>query len=116
MESQIPEVRKIHRRCFKQLRRQCSQKVSTKILKDFADSLPTNVSELAAIASTFRRSKTDLAIIIQVCRTAKLKLEALYKSGTLPDAQVLEIDSSTQLTPYSRPWMFKVSKTVAMLS
>ena len=95
MESQIPEVRKIHRKCFKQLRRRCSQKVSSKILKEFANNLPTNVPELAAIATTFRRSKTDVTIILQICRTAKLKLSALYNSGTLPDAQVQYAESSS---------------------
>lgn len=96
MDDQIPEIRKIHRRCFKELRRKCSQKVSSKLLKDFANSLPTNVPELAAISPNFRRSKTDVRIIIQVCRTAKLKVSALYKSGSLPDAQVLECFSSSE--------------------
>ena len=92
----MPELRKIHRRCFKELRRKCSQKISSKQLKEFANSLPKNKQELAAISANFRRSKQDVTIILQVCRTAKLKVSNLYKSGTLPDAQVLQQYSSSE--------------------
>ena len=81
--------------------------MASKLLKEFADKLPTTLPELAAISPNFRRSRTDVTTILSICQKALIRVDAAYKRG-LPDAQTLcltsseedsEIDSSTDEEP-----------------
>ena len=96
MESCDRDIKKIHRLCYKLLKKRCSGKVGSRLLWQFADLLPTTLMELSTIVPNFRRSRTDVNIILTTCKYAKLKKDRLYGPGlTLPDAQKL-VESSTE--------------------
>ena len=74
-------IRKIHKLCFKKLRKGCSEKVASRLLREFAEKLPTTKQELSSIVTTFRRARTDVQIILTICKHAKLKKNMLKCEG-----------------------------------
>ena len=94
MDSNDLTVRKIHRECYKALKKQVSTKVSSKLLRKCAEILPKSTFELKQISSHFRRTRTDVDKIVQICRSHFKQRELYLTSGFTQDTQLLDPSDS----------------------
>ena len=94
MDSNDVTVRKIHRSCYKDLKKEVSAKVSSKLLRKCAQTLPKSTFELKQISSHFRRTRTDADKIVQICRSHFMKRQRYLTSGFTQDTQLLDPSDS----------------------